>query len=186
MPITDYASLKAAASEVAGRDMVSAAIDTLTQELNDKLRLREMLVDFSQSDTTVPADFIAAQTLKVGGTVYSVTTEPAQARGAAGTYSVQNGEFIFNPAETAPEITGRYYGRLAVLSDDADTNAILTNYPSIYLFGILMHHAALVRDEAGVQAWGGSFASHIETANQTAIRQMMDGGTFRVVPRSAP
>ncbi len=186
MAITNYATLKTAAAEVAGRDMVSAAIDVLTQELNDKLRLREMLTDFSQSTTAVPSDFIAAQTLKVGGIIYEATTEAAQARGAGGTYSVQSGEFIFNPAETAPEITGRYYAQLAVLNEDDDTNDVLSNYPGLYLFGILAHHAALVRDEAGFQAWGGSFQDKIEDANQIAIRQMMDGAPLRVVPRSAP
>lgn len=184
MAIADYAALSAAAEEVAGRAMVSPAITLLTADLNNRLRVREMLKDFDQTTLAIPADMLQVETLKVGGTVYGPATEPGQARGGMGFYSVNNGEFLFTPPETAPALTGRYYAALPVLAG-SESNAVLTRYPDVYLFGLLGFHGRLVRDDSA-GAWVQSYESAIRDAERANTKAIYGNTPMRPIVGRAP
>lgn len=156
----DFASLTAAATEALGRSPLLGAMDMLTADLN-RLRLRPMLVEVTQSTNDLPADFLEAELVTVAGRIYTPATEFNQ---IPGTYSVQKGAFVFNPVETAPDLHLRYYAKLAPLT--VGTNDVLEAYPDLYLYGLLWHHARLVRDESGAVAWGSAWVD----ARDSAVR----------------
>lgn len=181
--ITNFTTLSSAAEEAAGRAMITGAITLATAEINRLLRVREMLVEVTQATATLPSDFLEAETVKVADVVYSPSRESAQAR--SGVYMVHDGTLKFTPEETAPDLFLRYYGKLDVLSG-TNTNDVLDTYPEIYLYGLLAHHAQLVRDDAGVSYWRPLFIDAIGDANRHSAMSQMGSLTMRpVAPRSA-
>lgn len=63
-----------------------------------------------------------------------------------------------------------YYRAFASLTADADTNAIFTNFPQVYLYAALMESAPFVQDQAQISGWYGMYKSAIGAANQTSNR----------------
>lgn len=56
--------------------------------------------------------------------------------------------------------------------DDCDppsSNEVLDNFPALYLYGVLAHHAALVRDEAAAVVWRGTFEQQKRLARASAF-----------------
>lgn len=63
-----------------------------------------------------------------------------------------------------------YYQSIALLSADADTNAIFTSFPQIYLFASLMEAAPFIQDQNQITAWYGLYRSAIGAANRSTTR----------------
>jgi hypothetical protein len=67
--------------------------------------------------------------------------------------TVEEGELRVWPAPTVSEplaVTLLYYEELGALSDDADTNWLLTDYPDAYIYGALVHARVWLHDSARV------------------------------------
>lgn len=175
---TNYQQLVATAEEVMGRAPVAGSMTLLTSDLNNRLRLREMLAVAEQTTADLPEDFLEVETLKVDGITYTPDIEHGQQQC---TYSVNAGTFVFNPEEDAPKIWLRYYTRLAPI-EDVDTNPVLSRYPDIYLWGIMAHHAALTRDEAGVAAWGPRYENAIAEARKSDLSARQGAVSMRPRP----
>lgn len=54
------------------------------------------------------------------------------------------------------EIAEALEAGLEMLADD-QTNAITAQFPALYAYGILAHHAAIIRDEAAAAIWRATF-----------------------------
>ena len=143
-----------------------------------------MITEVTQATLTLPADFLEAETVKVAGTLYVPSHEGAQARGDGGTFSVNGGSLLLNPADAAPDLFLRYYAKLDELESDT-TNDVLTNYPDVYMFGWMFSHARLARDEGGVAAWGPAFAGAIDSANTANVAALQSGEAMTVMPRAS-
>lgn len=63
-----------------------------------------------------------------------------------------------------------YYQAFASLSADADTNAIFTNFPQVYLFAALVEAAPFIQDQNQIAAWFGLYKSAIAAANRSSNR----------------
>lgn len=162
--ITNYTTLASVAAEVAGRSMVTGAMTLATADINRRLRVREMLSDATLSSLTLPSDFLEAETVQVGESIYSPSHASAQP--GSRTYSIQNGALILEPVETTVSVALRYYARLAVLSG-VNTNDVLDNHPDVYLYGLLAHHAQMIKDSEGVQTWRPLFIDAVGDANRS-------------------
>lgn len=171
----DFATLTTMATEALGRTPLSGAMVMLTADLN-RLRLRPMLVEVTQTTNDLPADFLEAELVQVAGITYTPATEFNQDHR---TYSIQKGAFIFDPVETAPDLSLRYYAKLEPLT--VGTNDVLDAYPDLYLYGLLWHHSRLVRDESGASAWGAAWVEVRDAAvrDDVASRQ----GVVAFTPR---
>lgn len=73
------------------------------------------------------------------------------------------------PADQAYSITLRQVGGFT-LSDDAPTNALLTKYPDVYLFGAQMQAALYIRNTDLAAQCKGLFDQAIREMNQTESR----------------
>ena len=78
------------------------------------------------------------------------------------------------------------YWAKPLLVADEDTNTILDNYPDLYVYGVLTHHAGLIRDLQAAQGWaqGYDFAISDAMANDAVVR--MSGGQPGAYVRTAP
>ena len=64
-----------------------------------------------------------------------------------------------------------YYQSLALLSGDSDTNWILTNAPSCYLYAALLEAAPFLGDDSRVVGWQGALKASIQALNNATKRQ---------------
>lgn len=74
-----------------------------------------------------------------------------------------------------------YYQRQTLGPDDADTTAVLTTYPAIYIYGCLMQAAPFLREDSRVQTWSGAYQSAVTGANLEHERSRTQGS--RLVQR---
>jgi hypothetical protein len=72
--------------------------------------------------------------------------------------------------------------------DDEETNAVVDRFPSLYVYAILAHHAALIRDEQAAAIWRGTFESQKRMVRASMdAEQMAQRPPFRVnAPGSTP
>ena len=180
---TDYTTLAATAKTSLGRDVIAGAVTLLVADLNRELRVREMLAEVTQTALTLPSDFLEMETLKVGGLVYLPQNETTQSRGDGGTYSVQNGSLLFNPAETAPDLFMRYYAKIPTITG-TETTTTLSSHPDLWLLGLMSFHARLTRDEKGSAAWGSAYQDALNQARIADIRSTQSAVAMSPRPRS--
>ena len=78
------------------------------------------------------------------------------------------------------------YWAKPLLVADEDTNTILDNYPDLYVYGVLTHHAGLIRDLQAAQAWAQGYEAAIRDAMSNDAVVRMSGGQPGAYVRTAP
>ena len=159
MALDTFSNLKASVVSFSGRDDLSEHMDDfvkLTEQSiyhNDQspLKIRSMealstLVTVAGTKTVdLPANFLAFRsiTIESGGNEYPLSYYTPGALPTPNTSGVPRAftitdkiEFDYNP-DAVYTININYYAKATPLSSAAPTNAILTTYPSIYLYGCL-------------------------------------------------
>lgn len=91
-------------------------------------------------------------------------------------YTVYGEQIRFWPAPTGtedPPIEYElvYWGKFEPLTNEKNTNTILTNYPDIYLFGSLMMAEAFVMNDARIATWRTAYDGAVRAANGAARRR---------------
>jgi len=54
---------------------------------------------------------------------------------------------------------------------DGDSNRVLDSFPALYAYGILAHHAALIRDEQAAAIWRGTFEAEKRRARASLFAE---------------
>ena len=175
MAITNYGELKSAIGDFLNRSDLTSVIPTFIDfaeaEFNRVLRIRQMVARAEAVIDTrfsaVPSDFIEAKDLViVTGTPvtplqFVTQQEMAQIRNeeltAAGKplyFSVVGGQFEICPTpDDEYTLEMSYFAKIDALTDDADTNWLLTDYPDLYLYTSLMHSAPYLKDDERLAVW---------------------------------
>jgi hypothetical protein len=81
--------------------------------------------------------------------------------------------------QTLPNLELAYYQRQELGSNDTDTTPVLTQLPSIYLYGTLIQSAPFVRDDQRIQTWAGLYQAAISKANRESERARWQGTRLR-------
>lgn len=85
-------------------------------------------------------------------------------------WAVDAGNLAFNcPADVPYAVTLRYRGGFK-LSDAAPSNAMLTKYPDLYLYGTLLESAPWIRDADSLALWQVMYDRAVKEINQTESR----------------
>ena len=175
MALTTYAQLKSAVADWLERsdlsDRVGDFITLAESRLNRVLRLRLMESDQSLVATPgsrmilLPLGFrepVALWREAAGGrqALSFVDVASLEAQASAGQpqhWTVDGGFLAFErPCDQAYGFTLRMLGRLA-LSDVAPSNAVLADYPDLYLFGALVEAAPYLRDAEMLSLFAARF-----------------------------
>lgn len=192
----NFGTLKSRVLALIGRAPADVCYELVTADINRELRLRYM-----ESTTTVaeaatvalPADFL--QIISIYRDVTPRTTllplppqglhDAFRSSGTPAFYSVEDGQLRLTPSPSGSEnLVIRYYAKYADLSADADENDILTNYPAIYVYGTLAHHAALVRDTEAAAMWQAAYMKAMRTARADDNRYRQGASPTAVMPRA--
>lgn len=186
MALGTYADLQTSIAAWLMRDDLTAAIPDFVAlaeaDMNQRLRLRAMLttaeVDAAGGD--LPADCLAVRSVELadyGHLSFAADAETAQFsaayRGASARwFSIDGNSLVVSPTQAgAGTVTLRYYARIPALSDDNQTNHVLTANPALYLYGSLVQAAPYLLDDARIQTWGSlyeSAASGLQGADDAA------------------
>lgn len=206
MSVTNYGELKSTIADFLNRSDLTSVIPTFIDfaeaEFNRNLRVRQMVLRAeAQIDarfSAVPADFIEAKDLVIVTTnpvtplEFITQQEMAQERSttytAAATpkyFSVVGSQFEFVPTpDQQYSLEMSYFAKIDALSDDADTNWLLTDYPDIYLYTSLMHSAPYLKDDERIGVWSQLAAKAREELIARDASSSFNGSTPRIKIRS--
>jgi len=189
MPITNYGELKAAVASRAVRTDLAALIPDFVRTAHEVIAARlalsaELSVDAER--VALPADFRAVVSLWVDACPSAPLTlaSEGQMRGLGGGapvyFRVDGDELVFGPL---PD--GAYAGRLFYklkresFSDDAQTNAALSRYLSLYLHGAMAELFAHTRQAEERDRYLSLFLAGIEAANSAELEDATGAATLR-------
>lgn len=154
------------------------------EEINRSLRVRQMEVSLAETDIadniiTVPTGTVGVKTLWISG--YETTPLAAQSfeyvksHGSTGVpthYAWQGDTFYFNGEGT---VLGVLYQHIPALSDDNTTNWVLSDAPSLYLFGALREAFDYLRDDTERDRWAARFQQVLDRVNGANTRDQFSG-----------
>jgi len=185
-----FATLKSRVAAILGRSPNDVVYEMVTADINTELRLKTMestttLVE-ATGNIALPADFLEVvdiyrdvdpRTSLRPATTQSINRTSVSS-GTPSVYAIVDGFLILNPQPNASvNMPLRYIASLADLSADSDTNDVMTTYPSIYVYGAMAHHAALVGDER-IALWKGAYESAKVAAQTASIKSRASGGAM--------
>lgn len=200
----NYGTLKTQILEDAHRTasaQVTSKVDDFVRNAEGiiarRLRASEMITRTDLTDTdrvtagegfyTLPSDFLEARSfyLNASTPVYLEGVSLLEVRSIASTAPVRYWSVISDSEvefrgvpSTSEEIELIYFARPAAFSDDADTNDILTNHESIYIYLALSALYEYTQDLELAQAAGQAGIAEIEALNEQTSR-MIGGGRTR-------
>lgn len=122
-----------------------------------------------------------------GGTTWSLLyvaperfSEQSTSTGVPSVYTYLNNS-IQTAGSGAASYTLDYYQAFASLSLDADTNWLMTNAPSIYLYAALIEAGPFLGDASILQTWAGMLNASIAAVNRATKYQGGGSLATRVV-----
>jgi hypothetical protein len=80
-------------------------------------------------------------------------------------YTVTGAQILTTPMGDG-EVDCLYLARFTPLSDSNTSNAILTNFPDVYVYGALKHASVWTQDDAAVQKYGLMFNAACDRINE--------------------
>lgn len=205
MSITTYSELKTAVANWLNRDDLTAVIPDFISlaEENVSLNIRHWRMENRSTATldsqyeALPPRFIAPIRLNITGAEMSTLTLISQAllsekrgqstntSGRPKYYALTQGEIeVFPTPDTDYTIELVYYEKPEALSDSNTTNWLLTNYPSVYLYGSLIHTAPFLKDDARIQTWAQLYQAALSSVNTDEEKAKYGGSGLRMDLRS--
>lgn len=198
MALNNYANLKAAIKDWSHRTDVDVYVDdfiTLAEKefyfnLDSPLRVREMeALDTSACSTSdrflaLPTDFLESRRLDltISSQRYTIQYEtPDQVfiesvSGAPERYTITS-RIEFNRQPDQAYVTNlQYYQTLNALDSTNTTNAILTKYPNIYLYGSLWALFQWARNDEEEAKYYQKFIRAVDGANVSSQRGRYGSG----------
>lgn len=194
----NFGELKAAILAQIGRAPADVVYQLVTADINKELRIAEMVASTTLTESgsiTLPTGFLGVVDVYLDTDprrALSPTSKQAlnamhTTGGTATTYAIEDGVMYLHPEPTTSEtVSLRYYARVADLSADTDENDILTNYPDIYVYGALTHHAALIQDTEKAALWKVGYDNALRSAQRNDIKTKNASGPLQINVGTAP
>lgn len=194
MALDTFSNLKASITAISGRDdlsnsmddFITIAEDTLYNNEVEPLRLRSMVsapteYTLSGQFLALPANFLAEKklTIQTGGEpleLKSATDGNLVLRSGTGLprFYVIGDQFQFDVVpDSGYTVELTYYIKPTPLSSGNPTNDVLTNHPSLYLYGALTALNDFAAEEEKATYYRNKLISAIRGANKAAKKQML-------------
>jgi len=202
MAITNYGELKTAlanrlhrtdltsvipefisyAETVIGGDPEPNSMDALPG-IRTKNQGKRVTTTLSSQYLDIPTDFLTPKDMQINTSPVrplrflspkQLTDKyPSNPAGTPEAYTIHGDEFQFSHVpDSSLTLEISYIGRYAALSDDADTNWLLTNHPMAYLYAGMIEGAAYIDDAETAQRYAmlyRSIASSINGAEKSGL-----------------
>lgn len=202
MALATYSDLKSAVANWLARadltsvipDFITIAHAALMRDLRGHARLQIRNASFSIAAEYVaaPNDFLELVSMYLntnprvylyGGDRNETTADVPIRVEVVGSTAGGTESFRFSPPpDTTYTATVEYYGKLAAMSQNSDTNWILTDYPMLYLYRALQEGATYLQDPAKAQQYGALYEDALAKAMQAGNRAHWGGPTLATRP----
>lgn len=186
MPFSNLTELKAAVTGWLHRDLAAQIPDFITlaeTRINRiaQVRLMEnevpLVLAAGARTIALPVGFTSPLAVWLGSThrepLHAATPEALPVTTGSGCpqyWAIDGANLAFErPADVARTVTLRYRGGFK-LSDAAPTNALLTKYPDLYLYGTLLQAAPWMRDNDALPLWNEMFNQAVREVNAVESR----------------
>ena len=192
----NFGELKSNILSVIGRAPADVCYELTTADVNQELRLYQMETEATVPESatvSLPANFLDMVSIYRDTSPRSFL-EPKPVHtlqrifrqsGIPQFYAVEDGQLRLSPSPNGSEnLVLRYYAKLDELSADSDTNRVLTDYPSVYVYGVLTHHALLIRDDKGLSSWAQAYNEAKKQARRQSAKYRSGTGSPVPVVRS--
>ena len=189
-----FSELKDRLKDLLGRAPAAICYELVTADLNKRLRVDEMIIEdrFTAPDNPLdlPVRFLQIveayldtdpRQVLTPQTGQAVNRQYVSGGSSPKTYRIVSDNMFFDVDPGADDLVLRYYQALENLISNIDTNAVLETYPAVYLYGVLTHHAVLIRDTEAARLHAASWYESISQANGATLRRHTSGGTLQPV-----
>jgi hypothetical protein len=203
MALSNYTELQASLANWLNRSDLTTEIANdfivLTEkDFNSKLRVRKQIsqttITINAETANLPTGFLQVRDFYIlSGTqkhslTYMTPPQMDQIRGTSMTgiprvYTILGDTFRFSPLPDAT-YTGylNFYKQFDALSSSNATNYILTNHPSIYLYGALYHASNFLGgvDPQRVQQWQQLYVTALERLERNDREDQFSGSPLQI------
>lgn len=189
MAAWDYSDLKTKVADYLARsDLTSQVVDFIDLaddriHLDLRIRAMETSADVTVSSRTasLPTSFLEMRRLYL-----NVTDVPAleyvapdvywskygsAISGQPKIYTIEGDNLVFAPTpDSTYTAKALYYKKFDALSDDSDTNWILSNARGLYLYGALLEAAPFIRNDPRLALWSAMWDNTLDRVMQADKR----------------
>lgn len=202
--MTTFATLKTDIADYSMRSDLTSIIPTFVRNVESRIRrdvrVRDMeavsTLTVSAQTEALPTGFLSLRRIYASGSPNQPMTYlppdrfwdscAATEAGTPVAFTIEDGNLVFAPYPTSSQsIKINYYKAYDALSDDADTNWLLTNHYDVYLFAGVAEAANYVDDNERAQKYDSLYKRAIQEINRYDLLGRFSGPLSRV-PRSAP
>ena len=202
MALNTYSALKASIANWLNRtDLTDEIVDfiSLTEaDFNSKLRIRKMIsettITIDAETEDLPTGFLQIRDFFIvsGSTKlplrYMTPSQMDSIKGASTTgtpevYTILGDKLRFAPKpDSTYTATLNFYKKFDALSDSNTSNFILSDHPSIYLYGALYHATNFLGgiDKMLVQKWQQMYATAMERLERNDREDQFSGSPLQV------
>lgn len=204
MPISSYTELKTAVQNWSKRtdttSLLDDFIDLAEADIWQRLRIRDMdaraTATLSTTDRflALPTGYLEMRKLRIlsGSNGYELlcsVPESMAIDGSAGrptSYCITSQLEFNRTADTAYTAEMNYYKSLTALSSSNTSNAVLTRFPMIYLYGCLFHLGQWAQSDLMTAQYGTLFERAIIDANKADKKSRYGSGKAMRSERATP
>ncbi len=137
----------------------------------------DLHIDFIGSPVALPVDFLefrsvranvtgGIRALKVATKNHLDTVQDISGRSPS-FYAISGGNLEIAPGQNNGDIDLTYYARPAELVNDVDTNSVLDDWPSLYLYSVLTYANNSIQDTETEQVAQRQYQLELEAANES-------------------
>ena len=205
MAITTYTELKAAVADFLNRDDISATVPTFISMAESRMdsdirHWRQEKRSTAELDTqysAIPADFVEVIRMYITsgdtkplelisqGELLDRKRKNLNTSGSPSYYAITAGEIeVFPVPDGTYDLELYYVSSIPALSDSNASNWLLEHYPSVYLYGSLIHSASYLKEDARAQTWAALYQSSVDAINAESERSKFGGSGRRMKIRS--
>lgn len=201
MAITNYTDLKSSIADWLNREDLTSVIPSFIAmaeaRFNRDLRVRQMIkrstAELNEGFITLPGDWLEAKNIQIN-TSYGprkldyVTLEQADAirynsgdsPGEPLYFNITGSQMEIIPTPSGePEVEMTYYRTVPALSDEDDTNWLLSAWPDMYLYGALAHAAPYLKDDERVATWVAFYDRALQEITGADARAQYSGSVLK-------
>lgn len=202
--MSTYAVLKSDIASWLLRDDLTAAIPSFIRlaeaSIRREVRVRAMIrtntLTLTAQSTALPEDFLEmVRVVRDDSSQWEMSYMPPAAlyaseayhdSGTASLYTIEGDNLVTAPDGTGSDLLLSYYRAFTALSNDTDTNWLLTNAYDIYLYGALTHAAPYIKDDERVALWNAGYNNAVTMVNRADRRSAFAGAPLAIKAVSGP
>ena len=196
--ITDYATLKTSIANFLHRtdltDLIPEFIADAENRIYNDIRVRAMEAAYSSTtaSTTLPTGFLEWIHLYIDGDYEQklsrrdaewIYTRYPSSSGKPVFFAREGDGLIFGPnPDSTYTLAGRYYKKLAALSDSNTTNWLITDAPELLRFAALAEAEPYSMNDGRAGLWESKYQAMKQRIQSTERRESRSGSLLSTIP----